>query len=134
MAAGAHLVVLDEAECWRLLSGGGVGRVVFDSPRGPTALPVNFGVEQGAIVFRASPGSRLDALAGEDHVGFEVDRIDDAFSVGWSVMTSGRVRHAGQAEMDALRRLGVVPWAAGDRDSYLVLHPTEVTGRRIEAG
>ena len=76
---------------------------------------------------RSRPGRR-------GAVGFEVDRIDDTFSVGWSVLATGRIRRArNEAERTALAGLEVEPWSGSGRDTYLVLEVTEITGRRIEA-
>jgi transcriptional regulator with XRE-family HTH domain len=134
VATGAQLVAVSEDECWRLIGPGGVGRVVFDGARGPSALPVNFRVSDRDVVFRTAVGSPFDGLAGGDPVGFEVDRIDDTFSVGWSVLVTGRLRRArDEAERAALAGLEVEPWSGGGRDTYLVLEVTEITGRRIEA-
>ena len=134
MATGAELVELDVEECWRLIAPGGVGRVVFDGERGPSALPVNYRMSGHQVVFRTLAGSQLDQAVGHDPVGFEVDRIDDTFSVGWSVLASGRLRRArDESERDVLADLDVEPWSGAGRDTYLVLEVLQLTGRRIEA-
>lgn len=134
VATGAQLVDLEPEECWRLIGPGGVGRVVFDADRGPSALPVNYRMAGHDVVFRTLAGSQLDRAVGRDPVGFEVDRIDDAFSVGWSVLASGRLRRAeDEAERAVLADLDVEPWSGDGRDTYLVLEVLQLTGRRIEA-
>ena len=45
---------LDEAECLRLISPGGIGRIVYSGQSGVTVLPVNYKLHQGAIVFRTA--------------------------------------------------------------------------------
>ena len=58
------LEVLDEAECLRLISAGGVGRIAFTGRYGPTVLPVNYQLHQGTIVFRTArtaPRTRTSA-------------------------------------------------------------------------
>jgi len=37
---GGVVDLLGDAECWRLLASGGLGRLVYSSRYGPTALPV----------------------------------------------------------------------------------------------
>lgn len=128
---GSELHVLTEQRCWELLAPGGVGRVVFDSPRGPVALPVNFALLGRTVVFRTREDSEIANLAGSELAGFEVDRIDDAQRQGWSVMITGQVRNPREEELAQVESLGVTPWAAGDRHAYLLLEPAEVTGRRI---
>jgi len=51
---------LGEAECLRLISPGGIGRIAYQSRFGPAILPVTYKLHEGAIVFRTTcePGSR----------------------------------------------------------------------------
>jgi len=37
------------------------------------------------------------------------------------------------AELETVRSLGIEPWAGGDKDTYLRIAVTEMTGRRIRA-
>lgn len=129
--AAPGVETLDVEECWRLIAEMNVGRVVFDSERGPVAEPVNFGVADRVAFFRTDPGSQVDRLAGQEPVGLEVDLIDDALARGWSVLLTGRVRRAGAPEVERLGRAGVKPWSGREGANYLVLEPSEVTGRRI---
>ena len=130
----ARIVQLEEDECWDLIARGGVGRLVFDSDRGPTAEPVNFRVlPPRSIVNRTESDTHIAGLAGADPVGFEVDHIDEAMSTGWSVFLTGAMRRADDVdELEVLRGLDVSPWAGGSKDAYMVLEVSETTGRRIE--
>lgn len=131
-ATGARLIELDARTCLELISGGGIGRCVFLEARGPVALPVNFAVLEGDIVFRTQSSTSIAARALQRRLSFEVDHIDDALAEGWSVLISGTAhRVQDPAELAAVRALGVHPWAAGDREAYFRLRPTEITGRRI---
>jgi hypothetical protein len=124
---------ISEDECWRLIGPGGVARLVFDSERGPTALPVNFRTVDRAIVFRTESGSHFDHLDGQEPVGLEIDQLDEASSSGWSVLLTGRVRRpTDEAELEKLRDVGVSPWPGGGDDHYLVLEAQEITGRGID--
>jgi len=134
-ALGARLTDLDVSESLALLGTGGVGRFVYLEPRGPVAIPVNFQMFEGDIVFRTAPSTQLAARAAQQRVSFEVDHIDDALREGWSVLVSGKSRLvADPAELGLLQALGLKPWAAGDRPSYIRITPEEITGRRIRAG
>ena len=130
-AAQPTLQTLGEEECRRLLAAGGVGRVVFDADRGPVALPVNYGVVDGDIVFRTAEGTGPTLVSDAVPVSFEVDHVDDAMSEGWSVLVTGRLRRVSADELRQLEKLGVEPWAGGARTVYLRLEPREVSGRRI---
>ena len=105
---------------------------MFTDDRGPAALPVNFRVSKGDIVFRTEPDAGfLVSLASQD-ISFEVDHLDDALTEGWSVLLTGKSHVL--VDPDEIRRaqsLAIVPWAAGDRDTYVCLVPREMTGRRI---
>ena len=59
--AAAHPVIaeLNPAECRQLLAPGGVGRFLFVADRGPVAVPVNYGMLGGDIVFRTSESGRV---------------------------------------------------------------------------
>ena len=129
----ATLETLDERECRRLLASGGVGRFVFTTRRGPVAVPVNYRMVDGDVVFRTAEGTSLSAVSDAELVSFEVDRIDDAMSEGWSVLVTGRVRRVSPEEQRQLMALRIQPWADGERTVYLRLELREVTGRRIRA-
>jgi nitroimidazol reductase NimA-like FMN-containing flavoprotein (pyridoxamine 5'-phosphate oxidase superfamily) len=122
-------------ECWQLLGGGGVGRLLFiDGGGGPSALPVNFAVVDHQIVFRTDPDSAMDR-AGDVviRIGFEVDHIDDAERTGWSVLLKGTLHLVvEETELEIMRTAEVAPWADGVRDQYLSIEADEVSGRRIE--
>ena len=81
---------LDVPECLHLLRTGGVGRVAWqDDAEGPTVLPVNYRVIGDSVVFRTSAASTLARLAKPTRVAFQVDEIDHATAVGWSVLVRG---------------------------------------------
>ncbi|RST17650.1 helix-turn-helix domain-containing protein [Streptomyces sp. WAC05374] len=127
-----ELVELGEPECRQLLGGNGVGRVGVTTAAGPAILPVNYLVLDGNIAYRTSPNAVPAAAAGHE-VAFEVDRIDDAFSRGWSVLVVGEARTV--TEPHAVERLEAhsrtTPWAGGPRDLWITVTPGRVTGRRI---
>jgi transcriptional regulator with XRE-family HTH domain len=122
----ASFTVLDREACRELIRAGGVGRIVFWGSRGPEAWPVNFRTLNGDVVFRTA------TAPGPGPVSFEVDRIDEALTEGWSVLISGEVRViTDPTERQAVEASGASPWAGGERDVYVRLVAHEVTGRRI---
>ena len=84
---------LTAKECADLVAPGGIGRVVFWSSRGPVALPVNYRVLDGDIIFRTSEDSILSAHDHDVEVSFEVDQIDDALTEGRSVLMTCFRKH-----------------------------------------
>jgi nitroimidazol reductase NimA-like FMN-containing flavoprotein (pyridoxamine 5'-phosphate oxidase superfamily) len=123
---------LSRTECGDLLSTHGVGRLAVPTAQGPLIVPVNYSVIDGTIVFRTARGT-TPSLAVGSPVALEIDRIDDAFSQGWSVLVRGHARmvtDVGEAQLLA-RRAHSTPWAGGRRDVWVRVRPYAVTGRRI---
>src|ERR1043166_1510693 len=117
---------LDEAESLRLISAGGIGRIAYQSRFGPAVLPGNYQWHDGAIVFRTPrPGAPHPDLA------YEIDEIAPAGRQGWSVLIQGPAHHVSEDERESAERAGVEPWPAGDRELFIRIVPTRVTGRRI---
>ena len=132
-AAGSpEFTELDAGECRSLLGTHGVGRIAVSTGSGPVVVPVNYSVVDGAIVFRTAPGTTPSLAVGR-RVAFEVDRIDDAFSRGWSVLVRGRGRAV--TDPDEARRLAdgahSRPWVGGERELWVRVDMQAVTGRRI---
>jgi len=127
----AELKDLSAEQCRTHLAVGGVGRIVFSSPRGPVALPVNFEFSEDQIVF-STDDAKAGALGSGDTVGFEIDRVDEALSEGWSVLVTGRCRRIGDPdEVQRLSSLDLESWAGGDHHVLVALSPDEITGRVI---
>jgi transcriptional regulator with XRE-family HTH domain len=127
-----RLVDLDEDECRALLSTHGVGRVALTTEDGPVVYPVNYDVVDGDLVFRTAPDA-APAEAVDAEVAFEVDRVDEAMSQGWSVLALGRAE--AMTDPEEVRRLQErarsSPWAGGQRTLWVRIRPTRLTGRRI---
>ncbi|CAM5242616.1 helix-turn-helix domain-containing protein [Streptomyces aurantiogriseus] len=126
---------LTTQECRDLLSTHGVGRIAVPTLAGPVIVPVDYSVVDDAIVFRTAPGTTPSQAAG-CQVAFEVDRIDDVFGQGWSVLVRGHARTV--TNPDEVRRLDEqacsTPWAGGPRDQWVRIDvPLVITGRRITA-
>jgi nitroimidazol reductase NimA-like FMN-containing flavoprotein (pyridoxamine 5'-phosphate oxidase superfamily) len=131
--AGRHPVLetLTRQQCEAHLAVGGVGRIVYAAGRGPAALPVNFEFTEGEIVFSTNE-SKAAAIAEQAVVGFEVDRVDESLSEGWSVLVSGRGRRIEDPrETQRLSSLDLEAWAGGSRHSLVAIRPDEITGRVI---
>jgi nitroimidazol reductase NimA-like FMN-containing flavoprotein (pyridoxamine 5'-phosphate oxidase superfamily) len=134
----AVLEELDQAECLRLISPGGVGRIAFTGRFGPTVLPVNYQLHQGTVVFRTAEDSPTDEdlrtgiAHAEYKVAFEIDDFSPASKEGWSVLIQGALHHVdSEAERASVLEAGVEPWAGGARDLFLRVIPSRITGRRI---
>ena len=129
---------LTEAESLRLIEHAEIGRIGFTGRFGPTILPVNFKVLDGSVVFRTEADGPLgeDLRTGIAHaeykVAFEIDEIDKTERTGWSVLIQGAVHYVEDEEERAVVvKTGVEPWAGGERDLYVRIKPTFISGRRI---
>jgi len=137
-AAGPVFEPLDEQECLRLISAGGVGRVGYTGRFGPTVVPVNYALYEGTILFRTGEHSPMgeDLRTGIEHaeskVAFEIDEISPATREGWSILVQGGA-HAvdSEAERASVMQSGVEPWAGGEKELFVRVTPTRITGRRI---
>ena len=130
--SGYRFRELATAECLMLLQSKRVGRIAWCGDRGPQALPVNYVVDNGRILFRTSPYSVIAKLAVEQQVAFEVDDIDEFVETGWSVLVVGTARAVDEPG-DIPRSLEdrPAPWAPGERNLYIRIQPETVSGRRV---
>jgi hypothetical protein len=133
---GKTLTSLGREECLALLRKGRIGRLAVLFLGEPHVLPLNYAAdESGVVVFRTAELT-VATQAALAKVAFEVDAIDSERREGWSVVVHGRGRDITDAtDPDAvrLRHLPVVPWAPGQRDRWISIEPTQVTGRRLAA-
>lgn len=126
-------------QCLRLISPGGIGRIAYSGRFGPAVLPVNYKLQDGAVVFRTAEHGPLDedlrtGITDADYkVAFEIDDIDLASQTGWSVLIQGPAHHLDGPGQEAVRRAGVESWAPGDRELFIRIIPSRITGRRISA-
>jgi hypothetical protein len=129
---------LDEAECLRLISPGGIGRLVYLGRYGLTVFPVNYKLHEGAVVFRTG----LDSPTGEDlgtgiahaeyRVAFEIDDIDPVAREGWSVLIHGPAHQmTSEAERASVAASGVEPWGPGPKELAIRISPARIAGRRL---
>lgn len=126
------LEILSAEECAALLDAAEVGRLAFVSGEDLVVLPVNHRVDRGAVLIRATVGSKLEAAVRGQRVAFEVDSIDPDARTGWSVLVQGTVTELWEGpELDLARRRTPLSWAPGERDHVLVVFPSAITGRRI---
>ena len=128
---------LDENECLYLISPSGVGKIAYTGRFGPVVLPVNYIMQDRAVVFRTAENSPLDedlrtGIRNADYkVAFEIDDIDMTERRGWSVLIQGPAHHLTGDEEAAVRETGIETWAPGDRELFVRIVPSRITGRRV---
>ncbi|HXX89993.1 MAG TPA: universal stress protein [Acidimicrobiales bacterium] len=124
---------IGEEECLGLLAGADVGRLVVVERGQPLVFPMNYVLDNRTIGVRTDPGTKLDA-ATLGRVAFEVDHIDPATHEGWSVLVQGvgqDVTEGLDAWSARVRASGIEPWAQGEKQHWIAVAPSSITGRRI---
>jgi transcriptional regulator with XRE-family HTH domain len=126
---------LESWECWAKLAPRGVGRVALALPDGPRVAPVNYRVLDGTVLYRTTADSTPARAVGQT-VAFEVDRLDETLSRGWSVLVVGPAKLV--TEPEALAWFGEHadprPWVGGEgRDTWVRISPGRITGRAIRS-
>ena len=128
----AHMDVVDDTECRRLLAERHLGRLAIPDFGGPMIFPVNYVFDQDLVIFRTDPGTKLNAATDAESVAFEVDAIDEATRTGWSVVVRGTLAEVTDpAHLERLRTVPLYPWAPGAKNRYVRVRPRLITGRRI---
>ncbi len=108
-----------------------MGRVAFDLDGRPTILPVNHVVHGRSVVIRTEPSSPLGQLAARQPVAFEVDAVAADRQTGWSVLISGEIERLDARAAARVAPAKPAPWAPGERDLWLRIVPSSMTGRAI---
>lgn len=129
-----YVEVLSRTECLRLLPTVPVGWISYCHAGRPELVPVNFTVHQDEVIARTSYGSKLAAAAHELMMSVGVAVTDSSSRTGWSVVVTGRSRLIG--DLDDLDLAGITlepleAWAPGDKEFYIGIEITEISGRRI---
>jgi uncharacterized protein len=129
------LEMLDREECVRLLGQVHLGRVAVTTEALPVVLPVNFALDGERVVFSSAPGTKLYVAATGAQMAFEADDVDPATRSGWSVCITGPGTVIDDpTEVDRLRGLDLDSWAPEGEESFVVIDPQVVTGRRLQGG
>jgi pyridoxamine 5'-phosphate oxidase-like protein len=125
---------LGEDECMELLADGGMGRLVFTSRYGLTALPVIYKIDGESIVLGTwDPVFDEDLRTGiadaDYQVAVEADQIDPQARLGWIVLARGAAHHLDtEAERAAVVDTGLEPWINEVPAHYIRVTPTTFFG------
>lgn len=125
---------LTREQCEVHLALGEYGRLVYSIARGPVAIPVNYEYVDGEVIISTDP-EKANWLEGLQIVGFEVDRVVEGLSEGWSVLVTGEVRRLD--DPDEQRRLSFLDlqrWNDDSEHALIAITPHDLTGRVIVHG
>jgi nitroimidazol reductase NimA-like FMN-containing flavoprotein (pyridoxamine 5'-phosphate oxidase superfamily) len=133
MSQGEPMDILSESECWSLLSGMALGRLVTSVEGQPEIFPVNFVVQRRTVLFRTAEGAKLFTVVMNSAVAFEADEHN--VSEGWSVIVKGRALVLNTyAEIQEAERAQLLSWTATSKRRYVRVIPSVITGRRFRFG
>ena len=129
-ATDGGVTILPVNECWDLMAGVALGRLVTSVDGQPEIFPVNYAVQRRTVLFRTAEGTKLVSTAINRRVLFEVDGYDSA--EGWSVIVKGTARslHTNE-DIEEAERAQVLPWTGSEKTHYVRIIPEMVTGRRF---
>ena len=123
----SYTMPLEPGEAWTRLRSHSFGRLAVSRDGQPEIYPVNFLANESGILIRTEEGSKVDIIAANFRVAFEVD--DASPERAWSVVVKGTARRMDEAEVVTAQRAPLWAWAPEPKDVYIRIHPTEVTGR-----
>jgi nitroimidazol reductase NimA-like FMN-containing flavoprotein (pyridoxamine 5'-phosphate oxidase superfamily) len=137
---GARRVVeqLDVPECMELLSTAKIGRLVYNSRYGPVAVPSEYKIHEGSIIFRTyrttftEEDLRTGIAYAEYKVAFEVDQTDPEAREGWVVLVQGAAHHLDtEAERAEMADIGLESWVEGEPEHFIRINPSQISGQRL---
>ena len=121
-----------------LLGTGRIGRLIYNSRYGPVALPSEYKIHEGSIVFRTyrtlftEEDLRTGIAYAEYKVAMEVDQTDPETREGWVVLVQGAAHHIDTAaERAAIADLGLESWVEGEPEHFIRVDPIRVAGQRL---
>jgi nitroimidazol reductase NimA-like FMN-containing flavoprotein (pyridoxamine 5'-phosphate oxidase superfamily) len=131
-----EMLELERPECLRLLAATDVGRIVVSVTEWdhPVIRPVNYVFDEPSqsVLIRSALGSKLHALLRSAKAAFEIDGIDPAGRVGWSVIIVGVCEEiTNTTELRRIEGLGLEPWAPGHKGHWIRIRANTISGRRI---
>jgi nitroimidazol reductase NimA-like FMN-containing flavoprotein (pyridoxamine 5'-phosphate oxidase superfamily) len=131
---------MSAAESMELLASGGLGRLVYNGPGGPTALPIVYKIDAGSIVLGTwdpvlfDEDLRTGIAHAEYQVAVEVDQIDVEAREGWFVLVRGAAHHLDtEAERAPFIDAGLEPWVEGVPAHFIRVNPTTIWGSTSRA-
>jgi hypothetical protein len=139
---------LTQRECAAMLARHYVGRLAYTFHDRVDVEPIGYVYAGRGLVFRTSPGSKLETLAHHPWVALEIDEVEGPFD--WrSVVVDGTIyilhetgseaeTRAYRTAVNSLRRLVPRTLRAGDpvpfRSVVIKLHVDRMTGRAARSG
>lgn len=153
-------MAMSASNCWDRLRHTTIGRLAVITDNAPDIVPVNYAVEHSSIVLRIGHGTKVEAIAANPQVAFEIDGLDPApegtesgggsvsgggsesggastvgdapGAVAWSVVLRGEAKEITRPEeLQDTVDLDVSPLQSGTKNHFIRIVAEVVTGRRF---
>ncbi|MGO2036601.1 MAG: pyridoxamine 5'-phosphate oxidase family protein [Brevibacterium sp.] len=153
-------MAMSASDCWDRLRQTTIGRLAVITDNAPDIFPVNYAVEHSSIVLRTGDGTKVEAIAANPQVAFEIDGLDPApegtessggsesgggpesggastvgdapGAVAWSVVLRGEAKEITRPEeLQDTVDLDVSPLQSGTKNHFIRIVAEAVTGRRF---
>jgi nitroimidazol reductase NimA-like FMN-containing flavoprotein (pyridoxamine 5'-phosphate oxidase superfamily) len=123
---------LDVQQCWELLASVEVGRLAVSVSGDVDIFPLNFAIDDGAVLFRSAEGTKLVEVVLAGRVAFEVDGYEPAHGRAWSVVLKGSAEVLDHfSDIYRAEDLPLFPWNASPKERFVRIVPDKMTGRRF---
>jgi nitroimidazol reductase NimA-like FMN-containing flavoprotein (pyridoxamine 5'-phosphate oxidase superfamily) len=130
---GLSTTILTPPECLALLAQASVGRVGASIDALPVIMPVFFALFEESVIFRTTPGTRLDAAINGAVVAFQADGYPAPGPENWSVLLQGIAREVTEpGELAMVRSVPMAHWTeSGGIDRWIRIRNGTLSGRRF---
>ncbi len=132
--AETRLDELSLEACLNLLRDGSVGRIGVVVDDFPVVVPINYRLVETEgrprVIVRTRLGNVVERAS--LNVAFEIDEIDPLHQQGWSVLIRGTLQHVDLDAADFRESFDPHPWLNDERDTWLIVEPFSITGRRLQ--
>ncbi len=133
MSEDYRIVDLSPQECWEILDRERFGRLALAVHGDPDIFPINFLVDDGKLLMRTAPGTKLTELVINAAVAVETDGRDG--DEAWSVVLKGVARMVESfSETYADDAKALETWLPSDKPIYVEIAARSLSGRRFFRG
>jgi nitroimidazol reductase NimA-like FMN-containing flavoprotein (pyridoxamine 5'-phosphate oxidase superfamily) len=121
---------LTDDECWAMLHDHEFGRLAFHLSGEVHLVPINYAVDDRALLFRTAEGSKLRGVVMNPDVAFEIDEYDDHRAR--SVVVRGVARRLEEDEHHRTENIPLRPWVKTPKYDVVEILPTQISGRSFD--
>jgi nitroimidazol reductase NimA-like FMN-containing flavoprotein (pyridoxamine 5'-phosphate oxidase superfamily) len=124
---------MSREQCLAALRDTRIGRIAATHRALPVIVPINYVLDDNAIVFRTDPDGLLAGACRGTVVAFEIDELDPSGRSGWSVLVVGVADTLDATEQVRAAGLGMTSAAGDVRDHFVRVGIGAISGRLIAA-